>query len=75
MHFNHFYIRTTLMANKRFGRYSSTYFKRPPLGTGERWFLMRGNLVWDTIAFVPSKAGLTKEVVSHEGGHSKDVLL
>ena len=27
---------------------------------------MRGNLVWDIYAFVPSKAGLTKEVVFHE---------
>ena len=26
-------------------------------------------------AFVPSKAGLTKEVVFHEGGLSKEVLL
>ena len=32
-----------------------------------------GNLVWDTIAFVPSKAGLTKEVVFHEVILSKDV--
>ena len=31
--------------------------------------------MWDIYAFVPSKAGLTKEVVSHEGGHSKEVLL
>ena len=29
---------------------------------------MRGNTVWDICAFVPSKAGLTKEVVSHKGG-------
>ena len=29
---------------------------------------MRGNLVWDTCAFVPSKASLTKEVGSNEGG-------
>ena len=36
---------------------------------------MRGNLVWDIGAFVPSKAGLTKEVVLHEGGFSKEVLL
>ena len=36
---------------------------------------MRGKLVWDTYAFVPSKAGLTKEVVFHEGGLSKEVLL
>ena len=36
---------------------------------------MRGNLVWDICAFVPSKAGLTKEVVFHEGGLSKEVLL
>ena len=27
---------------------------------------MRGNLVWDICAFVPSKAGLTKEVVSQK---------
>ena len=27
---------------------------------------MRGNLVWDIYAFVPSKAGLTKEMVFHE---------
>ena len=27
------------------------------------WFLVRGNLVWNIYAFVPSKAGLTKEVV------------
>ena len=31
---------------------------------------MRGDLVWDICAFVPSKAGLTKEVVFHEGGWS-----
>ena len=36
---------------------------------------MRGNLVWGICAFVPSKAGLTKEVVFHEGGLSKEVLL
>ena len=36
---------------------------------------MRGNLVWDICAFVPSKAGLTKEVVFQEGGLSKEVLL
>ena len=36
---------------------------------------MRGNLVWDVCTFVPSKAGLTKEVVFHEGGLSKEVLL
>ena len=40
----------------------------------KRWSL-RGNLVWDIGAVVPSKAGLTKEVVSHKGGHSKEVLL
>ena len=34
---------------------------------------MRGNLVWDICAFVPSEAGLTKEVVFHEGGRSKEV--
>ena len=32
---------------------------------------MRGNLVWDIHAFVHSKAGLTKEVVFHEGGLSR----
>ena len=36
---------------------------------------MRRNLVWDICAFVPSKAGLTKEVVFHEGGLSKEVQL
>ena len=36
---------------------------------------MRGNLVWDICVFVPCKAGLTKEVVFHEGGLSKEVLL
>ena len=36
---------------------------------------MRGNLVWDIWAFVPSKAGLTKELVFHEGGLPKMVLL
>ena len=36
---------------------------------------MRGNLVWDIHAFVHSKAGLTKEVVFHEDGLSKEVLL
>ena len=36
---------------------------------------MRWNLVWDVCAFVPSKAGLTKEVVFHKGGLSKEVLL
>ena len=37
---------------------------------------MRGNSVWDICAFVLSKAGLTKEVVFHEGGGlSKEVLL
>ena len=35
---------------------------------------MRGNLVWDTCALVPSKAGLTKKVVLNEGGLSKEVL-
>ena len=55
--------------------YSFTASERPPLRTGERWHLVRGNLVWDICAFVPSKAGLTKEVVFHEGGHSKEVLL
>ena len=35
---------------------------------------MRGNLVWDICAFVPSKAGLAKEVSSiHGGGLSKEV--
>ena len=36
---------------------------------------MRGNLVWNICAFVPSKAGLTEEVVFHEGGLSEEVLL
>ena len=36
---------------------------------------MRGNLVLDIYSFVPSKAGLTKEVVFHEGGLSKEVLM
>ena len=36
---------------------------------------MRRNLVWDICAFVPSEAGLTKEVVFHEDGLSKEVLL
>ena len=36
---------------------------------------MRGNLVWDICALVPIKAGLTEEVVFHEGGLSKEVLL
>ena len=36
---------------------------------------MRENIVWDICAFVPSKAGLTKVVVSHEGGLSKEILL
>ena len=36
---------------------------------------MRGNLVWGTCVFLPSKGGLTKEVVFHEGGLSKEVLL
>ena len=38
---------------------------------------MRGNLVWNipVCAFVPSKVGLTKKVVFHEGGLSKEVLL
>ena len=35
---------------------------------------MRGTLAWDICAFVPSKAGLTKEEVFHEGGLSKEVL-
>ena len=39
------------------------------------WSLMRENSVWDICAFVPSKAGLTKEVIFHEGGLSKEVLL
>ena len=34
----------------------------------KEWSLTRGNLVWDICAFVPSKAGLTKEVIFHEGG-------
>ena len=29
-----------------------------------RWSLMMGNLVWGTYAFVPSKAGLAKGVLS-----------
>ena len=37
--------------------------------------LMRGNLVQDICTFVPSKAGLAKEVVFHKGGLSKEVLL
>ena len=36
---------------------------------------MRGNLIWGIYAFVTSKAGLTKEVVFHERGLSKEVLL
>ena len=36
---------------------------------------MRGHLVQDICAFVPGKAGLTKEVVFHEGGLPKEVLL
>ena len=37
---------------------------------------MRGNLAWNILCvFVPSKAGLTREVVFHEGGLSKEVLL
>ena len=36
---------------------------------------MRGKLVWDTYTCVISKAGLAKEVVVHEGGLSKGVLL
>ena len=30
-----------------------------------------GSLVWDIYAFIPSKAGLTKEMVVHKGGLSK----
>ena len=41
----------------------------------KRWCLVRGNLVWDICAFIPSKAGLTKEVVFHKGGLLKGVLL
>ena len=55
--------------------YSSTSFERPSFGTGEMWSLMRGNLIWDVCAFVPSKVDLTKEVVIHKGGLSKEVLL
>ena len=36
---------------------------------------MRGNLVWDICAFVPSKASHTKEVIFHKGSLSKEVLL
>ena len=36
---------------------------------------MRGNLVCDICAFIPCNAGLTEEVVFHEGGLSKEVLL
>ena len=39
----------------------------------KRWSLMRGNLVWDICAFVPSMACLTKEVVLHKVGLSKEV--
>ena len=35
---------------------------------------MRGNLVWDICAFVPSKAGLTKEVVCREVGLSRGTV-
>ena len=35
---------------------------------------MRGNLVWKICTFVPSKAGLTKEVGFHKCGLSKEVL-
>ena len=34
-----------------------------------------GTLVWEICTFVPSTAGLTKEVVCHEGDLSKEVLL
>ena len=59
--------------------YSSTSFERPPLGQAKcglskRWSLLKENLAWDICAFFPSKAGLTKEVVFHEGGLSKEVL-
>ena len=43
--------------------------------TQKRWSLVRGDLVWDICAFVPSKAGLAQEVVFHEGGLSKEALL
>ena len=36
---------------------------------------MRGDLVCDIYAFVPSEAGLTKEVIFHECGLSSEVLL
>ena len=45
------------------------------MASHKMWSLVRGTFVWDICAFVPSKAGLTKEVVFHKGGLSKGVLL
>ena len=36
---------------------------------------MRGEFSMEHVTFVSSKAGLTKEVVFHEGGLSEEVLL